>query len=151
MKTVPFFAALVLATLGVYETGVGQEGRRLDSGPNRVFSWLREASAHLSSEGYVEYRRPEGFVGRTGQTATMRLTLEGGREYQILGMCDEACENLDLALFDPTGALLDSDNAQDDVPFISSRPARTGTYHLRVTMRGCTTEACFFAVTVVVK
>ena len=79
----------------------------------------------------------------------MRLDLRSGREYQIIGTCDDDCKNLDLALVGPDGQALESDRAGDKLPFISSRPSASGRYRVDVTMRECASRSCFFAILVV--
>jgi hypothetical protein len=81
-----------------------------------------------------------------GATQDLTLTLDAGTEYQILGVCDQDCSDVDLTLFDAAGNEVDSDILTDDAPIVSVSPRRTGRYRVRVSMATCSSEPCYFGV-----
>ena len=60
-----------------------------------------------------------------------RLTLYKGMTYVLLG-CADAGVDLDLRLYDSTGALVDKDGADDNKPFVFVEPEKTGEYVMQV-------------------
>jgi hypothetical protein len=147
MKT----AANIALALALLVAALPTSPQSNDSGPYRVFNWLQEAEADLQREGYRPLSRPEGGVLRPGQWASQRLTLRSGHEYQIIGMCDENCADLDMSLYTSAGELLSTDSAPDDVPLLVYSPPATGEYVVRINMRECAREACVFGTHVLVR
>lgn len=76
----------------------------------------------------------------------LTLTLQGGRTYAIIGVCDNDCHDLDFDLYDNDDNLLESDHADDDYPFVQITPAWTDTFTLNVIMYNCKTEPCYYGV-----
>jgi hypothetical protein len=83
---------------------------------------------------------------RTSDDVTM--TLHAGVTYKLVGKCDADCLDLDFALFDRFGTLLDSDTLDDDYPVVTVTPRRTETYRLRVSVHSCRTRDCGWGVVV---
>ena len=100
------------------------------------------------------YRPQDEFVhGSMNQGADeeFELSLEGGKEYVIVGFCDGDCTDVDLVLTSASGAEVDSDVAADDYPVVMVEPGRSGTYNLKVVMAACSVEPCFYGVGVFAK
>lgn len=74
------------------------------------------------------------------------ITLEGGEEYALLGVCDQDCEDIDLFLYDEKGNEIDSDVLDDDVPVVLVSPSRRTRYRVQIKMYDCDVEPCFYAV-----
>ena len=74
------------------------------------------------------------------------ITLEGGEEYALLGVCDEDCEDIDLYLYDDNGREIDSDALSDDVPVVLVTPSARTSYRVQVNMYDCDVEPCYYAV-----
>jgi len=81
-----------------------------------------------------------------GQSATVTITLNIGTDYQLMGVCDTDCSDIDAILYDPKGNEVDRDVLDDDAPIVSVTPSRTGTYQVRVTMISCSAEPCRFGI-----
>ena len=64
--------------------------------------------------------------------------------YRILGVCDNDCRDLDLALYDENGKLIGSDQKVDDLPAVSVTPSWTGPFTVRATMASCRTRQCLY-------
>ena len=74
------------------------------------------------------------------------ITLDGGEEYALLGVCDEDCEDIDLYLYDEKGNEIDSDAASDDFPIVLVYPSSRTRYRVQVNMYSCEVEPCYYAV-----
>lgn len=65
------------------------------------------------------------------------VVLAGGHCYRVLGASEPSLQDLDLALFDPTGAPVAEDPAQDRYPVLGVQggicPAQAGSFRLQAT------------------
>jgi len=92
----------------------------------------------LLSQGFVlqEHSALLGYLGR-GQRENKKITFETGYQHVLIGKCDNDCDDVDFALYDPSGELVAEDTLADDTPLIRFIPRVGGTYTLRVSMPGC--------------
>lgn len=98
----------------------------------------------LAKNGYREsHNRLTGTL-RQGQQTSYTLDLQQGARYLLAGVCDRDCSDLDLALYDDSGNLLDDDTAADDVPIVNVVPRWTGRFRVTVTMHACSVNPCAF-------
>ena len=88
------------------------------------------------------------FTGSLNQRATTFVTanLNIGTDYQIMGVCDTDCSDVDLELYDPGGSKIDSDVLDDDAPIVSVTPGKSGSYRIKVMMIKCTAEPCRYGI-----
>ena len=91
---------------------------------------------------------PDMFNGalEEGATEQFTLSLRGGRYYQIIGVCDSDCSDVDLALFDASGTRVTEDVLEDDFPLLEVEPTSDGTYTVEVAMITCAAEPCYWGV-----
>jgi S1-C subfamily serine protease len=82
----------------------------------------------------------------SGTSSNQDVVLMQGREYAIVGYCDEGCGNLDMVLSTPTGNVVASDRQADDRPYLLFTAPVSGTYRLRVTMVSCSVAPCGYGV-----
>ena len=61
---------------------------------------------------------------QAGATEGIPLLVVGGTSYQIVGVCDTDCSDLDLVLYDRDGEPVAEDILPDDVPIIEVTVAR---------------------------
>jgi len=85
-----------------------------------------------------------GFL-KSGATVGLELTLDPGVEYLIAGVCDQDCSDLDLALAHSQGAILFTDEMDDDAPVLQFVSTTAGLHTVWVTMYACSVEPCSFA------
>ncbi|HYO47549.1 MAG TPA: hypothetical protein VEY33_12765 [Gemmatimonadota bacterium] len=85
-----------------------------------------------------------GFL-RSGATVGLDLDLDLGGEYLIAGVCDQDCSDLDLELTDEQGAILFTDEMDDDEPVLQFTSPADGLHTIWVTMYACSVEPCSFA------
>ena len=106
---------------------------------------LARSETILGERGYQRVAGP--FAGGMPARLNRRfqLTLRAGQSYEIIGVCDARCRNLDMRVFDANDALVGEDVLTDDVPVVNIRPRFTGLYTVEVTMPQCAASPCFFA------
>lgn len=81
-----------------------------------------------------------------GAAGSHTVNLTAGMRYAIIGVCDQDCSDVDLALTSPSGASVASDYALDDHPTLRFVAPMTGTYALRVSMATCRVAPCYYGV-----
>lgn len=108
-----------------------------------VWNQLNAQYNRLSQNGYASSKY---IIGRLNnrEDETWNIRLFGGNEYQITGVCDGDCKDVDLALLDSNGRELVSDTSADDVPVMTYRVRTTGMYSIKVTMYSCSQDPCYF-------
>jgi hypothetical protein len=131
-------AALLIASAA----GFAQQ----DQWVRQVRQMLQQASERYAQEGYRMTH--EVYTGALNDDAreSVALMLDGGKSYQLMGACDTDCNDMDLVLFDPAGAQIDSDVLEDDFPIVSATVARSGRYRVEVRMPGCSREPCRYGI-----
>lgn len=100
----------------------------------------------LADEGW--YATHDVYVGylNEGEIRDVSITRDAGVFYSIVGVCDDDCTDLDLALYDPSGEMIDLDLPADDYPEVSVTPSGSGAYRFRVLMSDCEIGPCRFGV-----
>lgn len=74
--------------------------------------------------------------------------LKSGREYFIVGVCDQDCSDLDLTLRDENGNVVAEDELEDDAPVLRITPRWSGRFQLTVTMFACSSAPCYYGLSV---
>ncbi|HEX5724281.1 MAG TPA: hypothetical protein VFX98_02380 [Longimicrobiaceae bacterium] len=112
----------------------------------QVRNQLRAAAQAYEREGYEMTHRIYTGQLDDGESERVALTLDVGREYQIIGACDNDCTDLDMVLFDGRGRELDSDLLEDDVPIVATGVSRSGQFTVEVRMANCNVEPCRYGI-----
>jgi hypothetical protein len=113
-----------------------------DQWERQVRSLLQDAGKQVESRGYqLTHRIVTGSLNQ-GASETVSVDLDIGKEYEIIGVCDTDCSDLDTVLYDGTGNKVDEDVLQDDVPIVSVTVTRSGTFRVTVTMASCSNAPC---------
>jgi hypothetical protein len=107
---------------------------------------LTAAGGTFSQRGYTLSHDIHTGSLRDDASEDLTLSLDGGTEYQIVGVCDNDCSDVDITLYDASGSVVDSDLLDDDVPIVSVSPSRSGRYRVHVSMAVCTAEPCYYGV-----
>lgn len=131
------YAAAVFA--GELDPAAGLFGTDMSE---RISSFREE----LQEEGYVEVDGGDSGTLEEGLEIRFPVSLEEGVEYELVGVCDADCEDMDLVLFDPDGLEVDEDLLPDPIPLLSHTPAVTGNFRVGVTMVICKLEPCAYKV-----
>jgi hypothetical protein len=84
---------------------------------------------------------------REGRDGWAAVRLLPGREYRIVGRCDDGCEGLDLFLVREEKAI-EQDVSHDTMPYLEYQAPRLGYYRVTARMAECAKGRCRFAVAV---
>jgi hypothetical protein len=83
------------------------------------------------------------------ERAVLEVTLEEGRTYAIVAVCDDDCTRLQLALVTSSGSDLAKERSSESLPILRVVAPRAGRYTIGVVMEGCRWNPCWYAVAVV--
>jgi hypothetical protein len=112
----------------------------------QVLDQIRTASELFVSEGFAQVGEARTGSLNDETSEDFNLTLEADVSYILVGVCDNDCPDLDLALLDDAGNEIDSDYEKDAFPMVEVTPSRTRSYRVHVYMAECTSEPCFYGV-----
>ena len=135
MKTA--FAVAFAAVLCLLQGGVQAQ----DQFERQVRDQILSAAKSYEAQGFSLSRAI--IIGSLDDNREQEHELVGniGREYVVIGRCDNDCSDLDLWLYDGAGEV-DSDVASDDVPLVSAVIRRSGTMRVKVGMITCSANPC---------
>ncbi|WP_147275997.1 hypothetical protein [Pelagibacterium lacus] len=85
-----------------------------------------------------------------GRTVEVELDVPAETSIQIMGDCDEDCFDLDLAVYDASGALLAEDRLDDYYPIVNFTTGRNGRITIELDMVDCDAVYCYTAYSVFV-
>lgn len=127
------------AILGAPGPATGQDDREA-----RVGGYLDRVTAPATEDGFTAAGRDLTGTLAAGASEGTEIRMEAGREYMLVGACDNDCSDMDLEIYDPAGHEIDSDLEYDDVPVVMVTPERTASYRLVIGMAGCSREPCYY-------
>ena len=108
---------------------------------------IEELQEMAEADGAEVYDSMGGLLS-SGETGTMDISLEGGREYAIVGICDDACSDIDFTVYDLAGDILDADIEADNMPVVVIFPETDGELTIEVDMADCAEDPCAVAILV---
>lgn len=105
----------------------------------QVLGYLDTQHKPLMDRGYVRDEGTADWVGllRVGTPKVWEVQLVRGVEYQVVGVCDEECKDVDMEIYDPSGAKVGGDTLADDAPQVRFAPTSSGAHTVRVWLRTC--------------
>lgn len=103
------------------------------------------ALGYRADPAFQTFSAPQRLMGG----ALWPLDLQRGVNYRIYGACDIDCSDVDMELYDSTGAYVDRDIATDATPYVQITPTQTGRHYVRIWLAACESEPCFVAARVV--
>jgi hypothetical protein len=112
----------------------------------QVNTQLRQMQAVLEERGYQRSGEVQTGATASGDPESISLTLRGGQEYVIAGVCDDDCSDLDLRLYDRGGNELAEDIELDAWPILEYAPSASGDFRVQVVMVTCSVSPCFYGV-----
>ncbi|MBI1188020.1 MAG: TIR domain-containing protein [Alphaproteobacteria bacterium] len=107
---------------------------------------LAQVQQTMLSQGWQQVGAPHNSQLGNGETETVPAQLMQGVRYQIVGVCDQDCGDMDLRLRDAANNALAEDVATDNIPVLNVTPAMSGNYTLDVIMYACSNQPCFYSV-----
>lgn len=133
--------ALVVCALGV--AGTVSAG---DPWEAQCRIQLKTVGAFLEEEGFTATHKL--YLGELyhGQADELRLNMDKGSEYALIGVCDEDCSDLDLRVSTLNGEIIDTDVEVDDYPVVKVWVTGTGEFRLEVGMADCSAEPCSYGI-----
>ncbi|HEU0302283.1 MAG TPA: hypothetical protein VFR37_22690 [Longimicrobium sp.] len=117
-----------------------------DAWTQQVRRILQRMGAHFEQQGYTLTHHIYTGSLNDGGSERVRLDLDVGTEYQIMGACDTDCSDLDLTLYDGNGREVDSDLLPDDYPLVTVTVSRSGNFTVEVDMASCSVEPCRYGI-----
>ncbi len=140
MKRGPFLIVLAMLAFAPLQAGAQSQWEQ------QVLEQIRTASELFASEGFAQVGETRSGSLKEETSEDLNLTLEAGVSYILVGVCDNDCPDIDLALLDEAGNEIDSDYENDAVPMVEVTPSITRSYRVHVYMAACTSEPCFYGV-----
>lgn len=117
----------------------------------QVLGYLDTQHKTLTDAGYARDAGTDDWVGllQVGTPKVWEVELARGVEYQVVGVCDSDCKNVDMEIYDASGRFMGGDTLVDDYPRVQFRPAQSGAHTVKVWLRDCTsadgTHSCLVA------
>lgn len=135
--------AVIIALAGSFAASAVLAQSRWDT---QVADQLNQAGSILRKKGFAKDQSVRTGSLREGEGSTITLTLQAGKTYALLGICDNDCADLDLHLYDTSDNEVSSDTQTHDAPLVRVTPRETGEYRLKVVMTACSTSPCYYGV-----
>jgi hypothetical protein len=107
---------------------------------------LQQAHAVMGQQGYQLVGQPFSGSLSPGQSQDVPTAMNAGYEYQVFGVCDADCSDLDIRVYGLDGSLIVEDTTASNQPNVGVIPSVNGTFSVQVSMYACTVAPCFFAV-----
>ena len=143
MKT---FKPLLLALLGaLLASGISHAGEYTDQVKAQILLIKYEA---FSEDRFEETHTDKYDSMDEDDSDTLTFTLKKDMDYQIYGVCDNDCSDLDLTLYDENDNEIAEDTTTDDIPIVEVTPKWTGKFSLNVEMYECDDEPCFYGIAI---
>lgn len=101
-----------------------------------------------AERGFAHAVGPLAGALASGRTAQLPLTLRAGQEIRIVGVCDQACSDLDIRVLNPRGEVIAEDVGGDAHPVVDLRADMFGQHTIEVGMVDCDAPRCRYAVNV---
>jgi hypothetical protein len=114
----------------------------------QLASQLSQARSSYVPSSYRLVTGPDNDILAAGDSDNYNVTLQGGRSYKLIGVCDNDCTDLDITLYDSDGDVVDRDLLDDDKPVVSVSGKSSGRYRMNVSMAKCSTGSCYYSVAV---
>ncbi len=106
---------------------------------------LQQVEQVAAQQGFQQVGQPFAGGLLQGQSWNVPAQLMAGYEYRVLGVCDQNCRDMDVAVYDKSGATVAQDNANDDHPVVAVAPAANGQFTIQAQMFQCSAQPCYYA------
>lgn len=101
-----------------------------------------------AERGFAHAVGPLAGTLAANHAAQLPLTLRAGQDIRIVGVCDQACADLDLRVLNPRGDIVALDTRSNDRPVVDLRAEMFGQHTIEVGMINCNAPRCRYAVNV---
>jgi hypothetical protein len=140
----PVTLALLAAPVGLLPA---QGARPMGRWDREVAAQLARAARPLEEQGFTRRSEPQLGLLNHGETDSLTIGLREGGEYALVGVCDSACSDMDLRLFDESSHEVQVALGPGQ-PVLQLKAPRTSKYRLRVVMTACSHSPCRYSVAV---
>ena len=116
---------------------------RAQADQDQILSTIFDEETIKSLFNIAGYDAVQGESGtlREGEIDTFSVSLDPGFEYQVIGVCQTGCTDLDLFLSGSgSDDILVQDTLPDDVPIVEYIPEESGEFSVDVDMYACDSE-----------
>jgi len=137
-----FATLLAIAMLSAGEAAA-EKAQSSDSATQVRGYLTSEATKHIN-EGYRADPANPDFVKAlsTDSAVVWPIMLRHGVTYRVFAVCDNNCSDVDMDLYDATGAYAGGDTTTTDKPYVEITPAVDGTAYARIWLASCESEPC---------
>ncbi|MET0181456.1 MAG: hypothetical protein ABW199_01075 [Caulobacterales bacterium] len=113
----------------------------------QVQNYLGEQAGKHTADGFRQEQGARDFVRqlRLDGGALWPLQLQAGVTYRVFAVCDNDCSDVDLEVYDPSGAFVGRDISTTDIPYVEVTPTAAGQYMARIWLAACESEPCYVA------
>ena len=111
----------------------------------QILQRLSQVEQALTAQGFQQVSPPVTGQLAAGQTQNWPVTMSVGYQYQIVGVCDNDCGNIDLVVYDENNVLVAQDMLADATPVATIQPNWTGPFTAQAQMQHCTVQPCYYA------
>ena len=136
-------AALIVLTLAAGPPASAQPDLR-----DFLTQQLDNQELDNAERGFAHAAGPLSGMLASSRAAQLPLTLRAGQEIRIVGVCDQACDDLDLRVLNPRGEIVALDTRGNDHPIVDFRAEMFGQHTIEVGMIDCRAPRCRYAVNV---
>jgi hypothetical protein len=98
---------------------------------------LSLVDAHLAYDPYIGSLEDDTYFD-------IRVPLRKGVGYMLLGVCDDDCGNLNMKLYDEDGAFVGQNSGRTTTPDLEIIPEQTQRFTVRITMKRCDEDPCYY-------
>ncbi len=112
----------------------------------QVREQLQRAEVALQAKGTrgVAFTRAGNL--NTEESASLTVTFEASVSYEIVGVCDNDCTSLGLVLATLSNNDIAADRTGESFPVLHFTPTVTASYRVKVLMRACQLNPCWYGV-----
>lgn len=138
----------VVTDTSVVSTDTTSQGPPAQTGSEGavLLQQLQRAEAEFAAQGYQQVGQPVSGLLPNGQAWNNSVSLVAGYDYRLIGVCDQNCGDLDLALYDQSGAMVAQDQSADTRPIVGGVPSYTGQFTIQAHMFQCNApQGCYYA------
>ena len=128
------------------QPAVGPAPAAAESPQAIIMAQLQQAHAALGQQGFQIVGEPYSGGLQQGQSWNVPAQLYPGYDYRVVGVCDRDCADLDLVVFDPSGAPFVQDTSTSSQPVVGIQTPYPGNFTIQVQMYNCSVAPCYYAI-----
>ncbi len=141
----------IISAAGACLLAFGACGAQAQGRPQQISDQLDYVGLMSSGNGFRESHARTVASMSPGRVERHSLMLQEGRAYLLAAVCDEACGDVDLEVYDERGARVGVDVGPAELALIELRPRWSGPFLAHVRLRGCGGGGCFYGIGVFVR